>query len=53
MAKGSQFAYHAEVVRCHARAAMERQSDAYKSQEGVDTAGIMTRLVAGPGIGEE
>lgn len=53
MARGSQYAYRAEVVRCHAKAAMERAGDAYSSQEGADTAGIMTRLVGGPGIGEE
>jgi hypothetical protein len=48
MARESQFSYRAEVIRCHARAAMDRESEVYTSQEGADTAGLMTRLTQGP-----
>jgi len=48
MARENQFAYRGEVVRCHARAAMDRASEIYTSQEGADTAGLMSRLSEGP-----
>lgn len=48
MARENQWAYTAQVVRCHAKAAMERENDRYTGQEGADSSGIMTRLVAGP-----
>lgn len=45
MARENQRAYDAEMVRCHARAAMDRRSDQYqKENPDADMAGMMTRL---------
>ena len=48
MARSSQLAYRAELIRCHARAAMDHASEQYAKQEGADSSGLMTRLTHGP-----
>lgn len=48
MDKAHQFAYAAEVVRCHSCAAKERAGDGYARQDGADTAGLLVQLTHTP-----
>jgi hypothetical protein len=48
MARANQLRYGAEVVRCHARAAMDRQTEWYRKQKGSDEAGLLVRLTRTP-----
>lgn len=47
-AKDNAWAYRAEVVRCHACAALERAVHDYTKQDGADSAGIYPRFVTTP-----
>jgi hypothetical protein len=47
-ARENQFRYRAEVIRCHACAALDRAVSEHTRQDGADTAGIQARLTLTP-----
>ncbi|MGH9003942.1 MAG: hypothetical protein ACRDYV_12515 [Acidimicrobiia bacterium] len=48
MAKANQFGYRAQIVRCHACAAKDREAASFTRAEGADTAGLQVQLTATP-----